>query len=68
MIDFVGNPITPGCVCAYPVRKGSCMWLTKITVTQVTDKEIVGYNNVGRIIRVKNIMNVIVVGGNNGQV
>jgi len=61
MLDFVGNPITPGCTVVYPVRRGSAMWLARINVTQVRDDGISGYNQTGRIIHVKNMQNVVVV-------
>jgi len=59
--DFIGTEIKPGSQLAYPVRRGSSMWLTKITVTQVTADEVKGYNSVGRRITVKNLKNTIVV-------
>jgi hypothetical protein len=60
-VDFVGNPITPGCNICYPVRRGSNMDLKRITVTQATTEEINGYNSLGRRITVKNFKNVAVI-------
>lgn len=63
--DFLGNPIEPGCRCVYPVRRGSRMWLTTIRVQQIergpNDAVLVGYNDVGRRVRVSNLSNCVVV-------
>ena len=61
MLDFVGNTITPGCTVCYPVRRGSQMWLARITVTQVSEDGIKGYNSTGRRINVTNLKNCVVV-------
>jgi len=59
--DFIGTEIKAASQLVYPVRRGSQMWLTKITVTAVSADEIKGYNAIGRRITVKNIKNTIVV-------
>jgi hypothetical protein len=63
--DFVGKPITVGCRCAYPMRRGSKMWLTTIRVDcieQIGDTFVLtGYDNAGRRRRTRNIQNCIVV-------
>jgi hypothetical protein len=51
--DAFGNPINPGDSICYPVRRGARMWLSSITVTQVTDEGITGYNPTGRRIHVE---------------
>ena len=34
-VDFMGRTIEAGHVVVYPVRRGSDMWLNKLSVTQV---------------------------------
>jgi hypothetical protein len=60
-LDFMGREITAGNVIAYPVRRGSKMWLNKLNVQHVEDDKIVGYNNLGRRITITNLRNVVVV-------
>jgi hypothetical protein len=63
--DFVGKPITIGCRCAYPVRRGSDMWLTTIRVqgiNQIGETVVLsGYNDAGRKVSVRNVKNCVVV-------
>ena len=64
-VDFLGKPITVGCHCAYPVRRGSRMWLTTMCVEgieQVGDiVRLRGYNATGYSVSILNIRNCIVV-------
>lgn len=59
--DFTDQEIKVGMHLAYPVRRGSRMWLTRITVTQVSLDEIKGFNSIGRRVTVKNIKNCVIV-------
>lgn len=61
VVDFMGREIAAGNVVAYPVRRGSKMWLNKLNVQHVEDDRITGYNNLGRRITVTNLKNVVVV-------
>jgi hypothetical protein len=62
--DFVGREIKAGCEVAYPVRRGSRMWLNKLKVQQVLDDgvkiTVSGFNNEGRRVSIFNLDNVIV--------
>ena len=51
--DFMGRTIVAGQVAVYPVRRGSKMWLNKLTVTQVFDDSITGYNNLGHTLHIR---------------
>jgi len=53
--DFLGCEINEGDTLVYPVRRGSSMWLKKITVTRITESDrggvktiVVGINDSGR--------------------
>ena len=59
-LDFLGNPIKAGDTVVYPVRRGSDMWLNKLSVQQVTDDGISGYNATGRKVNVSKLSNVVV--------
>lgn len=48
MNDFLGREIKVGQQLVYPVRRGSSMWLTKITVTDLGDDTVHGVNDNGR--------------------
>lgn len=61
MLDFVGNPITAGCKIVYPARRGSSMWLNLLTVTQIDEQGIKGYNKLGRRITLTNLEFIVVV-------
>jgi hypothetical protein len=59
-LDFTGRPIKVGHVVAYPVRRGSDMWLRKLTVESVEvirSTPIVfklhGHNDNGRYARIE---------------
>jgi hypothetical protein len=63
-VDFLGRSITVGSLVAYPVRRGSKMWLNKLRVQQVVPDQspwISGYSDGGRRVQVKNLENVVVV-------
>jgi hypothetical protein len=62
--DFMGRTIVAGQVVVYPVRRGSKMWLNKLTVTQVFDDSITGYNALGHTLHIKNVQNVVIVTNN----
>lgn len=62
IVDFTGRTIEPGHVVAYPVRRGSQMWLNKLTVTEVGKDSIAGYNSAGRPLTIKNLRNVVIIG------
>jgi hypothetical protein len=60
--DFMGRPLEAGHVVVYPVRRGSEMWLNKLNVTQVDDESLKGYSPAGRLLTIKNLTNVVIVG------
>jgi hypothetical protein len=54
-VDFLGRKIKEGDTLVYPVRRGSSMWLKKITVTRITESDrggvktiVIGVNDSGR--------------------
>ena len=49
-VDFMGRTIEAGHVVVYPVRRGSDMWLNKLSVTEVTDDRITGYSPTGKLL------------------
>ena len=63
--DFVDREIKAGNTIAYPVRRGSKMWLNKLTVQQVCEgpkgPQVSGVNSKGRRVAVTNLGNVVVV-------
>lgn len=63
-VDFLNHPITVGHVIVYPVRRGSSMWLNRMTVQQIDSSGeapvVVGYSPNGKRIRVKNTQNCVV--------
>lgn len=64
IVDFLGREIAAGGYIVYPVRRGSQMWLTKLRVTQVNSGKtpsVVGFNDAGRRIVIKNLANVVVI-------
>jgi hypothetical protein len=50
--DFLGREIKEGDTLVYPVRRGSSMWLKRITVTRVAERDggtqVLGTNDDGR--------------------
>lgn len=59
--DFAGNEIKAGQTVVYPVRRGSQMWLSEITVNKVEAENILGVNKEGRRVTVKNLKNVVII-------
>ncbi len=63
--DFIGREITAGALIAYPVRRGSNMWLNQLKVQQVSQgtkgPQVSGLNSKGRRITITNIKNAVVV-------
>jgi len=62
-VDYMGRTIEAGHIVVYPVRRGSEMWLNKLSVAQVEENRISGYNNLGRRLTITNLKNVVIVGG-----
>ena len=60
-VDFTGREIVAGNVIVYPVRRGSKMWLNRMTVQHVEDDKVAGYNNLGHRITITNLKNIVVV-------
>jgi hypothetical protein len=60
-VDFTGRTIEAGHVVVYPVRRKSDMWLNKLNVTQVSDDSIMGYNSAGRLLKIQNLKNVVII-------
>lgn len=59
-VDFLGRTIHAGDTVVYPVRRGSKMWLAKLSVTQVLDDSLIGFNHLGKRITIHNLKNVLV--------
>ncbi len=59
--DFLGREIKAGDTVVYPVRRGSSMWLNKITVDLADEEHITGKNSFGRFITVRNLKNCVLV-------
>ena len=63
--DFLGQTIKSGDTVCYPVRRGSSMWLKKLTVATVQDTPkglcISGVNDTGRRISIYNLKNCVIV-------
>ena len=63
--DFMDKPITAGCVVCYPVRRGSKMWLKRLSVLSVQDTPrgvcVSGTNDTGRRVNIYNLSNCVVV-------
>jgi hypothetical protein len=62
-VDFLGRTIETGHVVVYPVRRGSDMWLNKLSVAQVSDDRITGYSPTGKLLTIQKLQNVVIVGG-----
>ena len=63
MKDFLGTIIRPGVRLVYPVRRGSSMWLTKITVTNIEEVvgRLQGVNDTGRCVTISRSDRCVVV-------
>jgi len=59
--DFLGRTIRAGDAIVYPWRRGSRMGMNKLSVTQVTDEAVSGYSPSGRLVKVTNLKNVVVI-------
>ncbi len=59
--DFLGRSIAVHDTLIYPVRRGSHMWLNRITVAKVENDAIYGVSPKGRSIKLTNLNNTIVV-------
>ena len=60
-IDFLGSEIRAGDMLVYPVRRGSKMWLNKLTVTKAEIDVIHGISPTGRMVKLTNLKNTIIV-------
>ena len=59
--DFLGRTIAVGDTLVYPVRRGSKMWLNQITVTKAESDVIHGTNPRGRMVKLTNLKNTVMV-------
>jgi len=59
--DYLGRKIQAGDILVYPVRRGSKMWLNRIAVTKVEADQIYGTGREGRLVRLTNLNNTIVI-------
>ncbi len=63
--DFLGNEIRVRDTIIYPVRRGSSMWLKRLTVDAVRDTangvRVSGRNDAGNPVSIQNIQNCVVV-------
>ena len=63
--DFMGKTIKASDIICYPVRRGSSMWLKKLTVLAVQKTPrgtcVSGTNDTGRRISIYNLSNCVVV-------
>ena len=61
MKDFLGREIKAGDLVVYPVRRGSSMWMSKMTVDSTEGGKLRGSNPEGRLVQLSNLSNVVVV-------
>jgi len=63
--DFLGKQIKAGMTICYPVRRGSSMWLKKMTVLAVQDTPqgvcVSGTNDAGRRVSIRNLDKCVIV-------
>ena len=63
--DFLGNEIAVTDTIAYPVRRGSSMWMKRLIVDAVRDTtngvRVSGRNELGNPVSIQNIQNCVVV-------
>jgi hypothetical protein len=59
--DCIGREIKAGNLVVYPVRKGSKMWMSKMTVDSTEGGRLRGTNPEGRLVQLANVSNVVVV-------
>lgn len=63
MKDFRGREIQVGQMLVYPVRRGSSMWLSEISVTDLGDGTVSGINSKGRRITLSRPNRSVIVDG-----
>lgn len=63
MKDFRGREIKVGHLLVYPVRRGSSMWLSEISVTDIDDGGVNGTNSKGRRINLSRPDRSVIVEG-----
>ncbi len=67
VVDCVDREIKVGCSVLYAVRRGSCMWLKRMTVQQVVENGsngqpyLSGFTPEGRRVSVHNLDTVVVI-------
>lgn len=57
--DFLGRAVHAGDEIAYCWRKGAKMGLNRLTLTQVTDQYVAGYNHLGHRVKITNFKHVV---------
>ena len=68
--DFVDREIKVGDVCAYPVRRGSKMWLNRLLVQAIVadidgSPKLKGQNRDGHPVTISSLDRVVIIGRNN---
>ena len=61
MKDFLGREIKPGDTVIYPVRRGSRLWMNRMTVVSAVGDRLAGVNPEGRRVSLSHVANVTVV-------
>jgi hypothetical protein len=68
ILDFSGQVIEPGDIIAYPVRRGSDMWLRSLRVSHIDVirstppvYRIAGTNDNGRLVKLENPLRCVVI-------
>jgi len=59
--DFLGREIKAGDLVVYPVRRGSSMWMSRMTVLSTEGGKLAGNNPEGRRVSLTSLGNVVVV-------
>jgi hypothetical protein len=70
MKDAWGRELRVGDICAYPVRRGSRMWVNRITIQALTrdvagNPRVKGINKDGANVVISNLENLTLIGRNN---
>jgi hypothetical protein len=65
--DFLGREIKINDICVYPVRRGSKLWVCKITVREITNEvdgsfRVKGVRGDGYVISIKNLDTMTIAG------
>lgn len=68
--DFLAREIKVGDICAYPVRRGSRMWLNRLLVQAIVpdvdgSPKLKGQNRDGHPVTISTLDRVVIVGRNN---